>query len=79
MPRNLILLADGTGQKGGLSPQELGSNIWKIFLGSSPNGTISEADQVVFYDPGIGAAPLQGAIIVVRDSLTELRPHSVTA
>lgn len=57
MPRNLIVLSDGTGQQGGLSPDELQSNIYKIYRGTGPPSTITADKQWAFYDAGIGTTP----------------------
>lgn len=47
MPKNIVILSDGTGQKGGVNEN---TNVYKLFNfleDRTPN-------QVVFYDPGIG-------------------------
>lgn len=52
MGKNIIILADGTGQKGG---EEYNSNIYKIF-----NTIENRTDnQIIFYDPGIGTRGIE--------------------
>ncbi len=52
MGKNIIILSDGTGQKGG---EGSNTNIYKIF------NTIENRtdDQIVFYDPGIGTSGIE--------------------
>lgn len=49
MPKNIVILSDGTGQKGGVDKN---TNVYKIF------NIIEDRtdDQIVFYDPGLGTA-----------------------
>jgi uncharacterized protein (DUF2235 family) len=54
MPRNLLILSDGTGLAGGVSPEIADSNVYKICRGTQgPN--IDVEKQIVFYDPGVGS------------------------
>jgi uncharacterized protein (DUF2235 family) len=59
MLRNFVILADGTGQQGGLAPDELESNFYKLYHGTrgGPGSNIEPAQQIAFYDPGIGTTP----------------------
>jgi uncharacterized protein (DUF2235 family) len=59
VPKNLIIFSDGTGQHGGLLFDENRSNIYKLYRATrcGPDSTISPADQIAFYDPGLGANP----------------------
>ncbi|MFQ5345487.1 MAG: DUF2235 domain-containing protein [Mariprofundus sp.] len=57
MPKNIILCADGTGNKGGYTPD---SNVYKVYKAVEKN--LSEEDrnrfgvteQIIFYDNGVG-------------------------
>lgn len=58
-PRNIIVCADGTGNKGGSSPD---SNVYRIYKmvnkyhsGSCKDG-VDIAEQILFYDNGVGTA-----------------------
>lgn len=59
MARNIIILSDGTGQRGGVLVDERRSNIYKLFraVRCGPDSSIDPADQVAFYDPGLGTLP----------------------
>jgi uncharacterized protein (DUF2235 family) len=59
MPRNIIILSDGTGQRGGVLVDERRSNIYKLFRATrcGPDSGIDPKQQVAFYDPGIGTLP----------------------
>lgn len=52
MPKNIVVLADGTGQEGGVG---YNTNVYKIF------NIIEDRtkDQIVYYDPGLGTSGLK--------------------
>ena len=60
MPKNIVILSDGTGQRGGLFVDENRSNIYKLYRAArcGPDTTIDANAQVAYYDPGIGSAPI---------------------
>lgn len=58
-PRNIVIFSDGTGQRGGLMFDERRSNIYKLFRATrcGPDSAINPAEQLTFYDPGLGTLP----------------------
>lgn len=62
MSKNIFIFADGTGQIGGLRPDQRMSNVYKIYRAVRPGPTspISYHDQVAYYDPGLGAGEKEG-------------------
>ncbi|MEG3153505.1 DUF2235 domain-containing protein [Sphingomonas sp. RB1R13] len=56
MPKNLVIFSDGTGQAGGVRPDQRLSNIYKLFRASrtGPDSSIDPAAQVAFYEAGLG-------------------------
>jgi hypothetical protein len=56
MAKNIIILADGTGQRGGLLFDERRSNIYKIYraVRCAPDSCVDPSAQLAFYDPGLG-------------------------
>lgn len=57
MPKNILVFSDGTGQAGGLRPDQRLSNVYKLYRATRPgpdNPDIDPVDQVAFYDPGLG-------------------------
>ncbi|MEY2564949.1 MAG: hypothetical protein QOH88_3142 [Verrucomicrobiota bacterium] len=56
---NIVIYSDGTGQRGGLLFDERRSNIYKLFRATrcGPDSTVDPAEQLTFYDPGLGTAP----------------------
>src|SRR5258708_1873931 len=68
MAKNIIIYSDGTGQVGGLRPDERRSNIYKLYRATrcGPDTDIDPATQVTFYDAGLGSMPPEGAFFVVR-------------
>lgn len=56
MPKNIVIFSDGTGQVGGLRPEQRLSNIYKVYRACrvDPVNNIDPADQIAFYDPGLG-------------------------
>jgi uncharacterized protein (DUF2235 family) len=57
MPKNILIFSDGTGQAGGLMPDEARSNVYKLFRATrcGPDSCIDPSSQVAFYDPGLGS------------------------
>ena len=58
--KNILIFSDGTGQAGGLLPDERRSNIYKLFRATriGPDSSIDPAEQLAFYDPGLGSRHL---------------------
>lgn len=57
MPKNILIFSDGTGQAGGVRPDQRLSNIYKLYRATriSPDSPIDPAKQIAFYDPGLGS------------------------
>ena len=59
LPRNIVVFADGTGNKGGYSPD---SNVYKVYkaVDKNFNGECKDQtkieEQILFYDNGVGTA-----------------------
>lgn len=56
MPKTVIIFSDGTGQLGGLSPDQRLSNVYKMYraMRPGPDSPIPPSRQVAFYDAGLG-------------------------
>lgn len=56
MSKNILIFSDGTGQFGGLKPDQRLSNIYKLYRAARPgvDTDIDPAKQVAFYDAGLG-------------------------
>lgn len=56
MSKNIVVFSDGTGQVGGLKPEQRLSNIYKLYRACrvDPQNDINPAEQIAFYDPGLG-------------------------
>lgn len=54
--KNILIFADGTGQAGGLRPDQRLSNVYKLYRATrnGPESPIDPAEQVAFYDAGLG-------------------------
>ncbi len=54
--KNILIFSDGTGQAGGIRPDQRLSNIYKLFRATriGPDSPIDPARQIAFYDPGLG-------------------------
>jgi uncharacterized protein (DUF2235 family) len=65
MPRNILIFSDGTGQAGGLTPDERVSNIYKLYRATrvGPDSLIDPADQLGYYDAGLGSRPPSGGVV----------------
>lgn len=62
MPKTILIFSDGTGQVGGLRPDQRLSNVYKIYRATrpGPDSSISPNEQVAFYDPGLGSGETGG-------------------
>jgi uncharacterized protein (DUF2235 family) len=56
MSKNIVVYSDGTGQDGGVRPEQRVSNVYKMYRSSrvGPETGIDPAAQLAFYDPGLG-------------------------
>lgn len=64
MPRNILIFSDGTGQAGGLTPDERITNIYKLYRATrvGPDSSINPAEQLAYYDAGLGSRPPSGGV-----------------
>lgn len=62
MPKTILIFSDGTGQIGGLRPDQRLSNVYKMYraMRPGPDSPIDPRHQVAFYDPGLGAGETGG-------------------
>ncbi len=62
MPKNILIFSDGTGQVGGMRPDQRLSNIYKMYraMRPGPSSPIKPNEQICFYDPGLGAGEAGG-------------------
>jgi hypothetical protein len=58
MPKNIVILSDGTGRAGGINFDEARTNVYKLYRACrvGPDTKIEPSEQVAFYDPGLGSA-----------------------
>src|SRR5690349_15676132 len=68
MTKNIVIYSDGTGQAGGLRPDQRLSNIYKLCRATriGPDSPINPAEQVAFYDPGLGSGETDSFWSTVR-------------
>jgi uncharacterized protein (DUF2235 family) len=64
MPKNIAIFSDGTGQAGGLRPDQNLSNVYKLYRAArvGPDNAIDPARQIAFYDAGLGTENDEGEI-----------------
>ncbi len=64
MSKNILIFSDGTGQAGGLMPDQALSNVYKLFRATrcGPETDIDPSKQLTFYDPGLGSKADGGRI-----------------
>lgn len=62
--KNIIIFSDGTGQYGGVMPDQRLSNIYKMYRAMRPGNQtgIDPAEQIAYYDPGLGSGELGGRV-----------------
>jgi uncharacterized protein (DUF2235 family) len=84
MPKNIVIFSDGTGQDGGVRPEQRVSNVYKLYRASriSPENSIDPGEQVTFYDPGlgtdIGATALTAPVRIVQKLLASVTGRGIT-
>jgi uncharacterized protein (DUF2235 family) len=68
MPKNILIFSDGTGQAGGLTPDQNIGNIYKLYRATrcGPENNIDPSQQSTFYDPGLGSQPDSGVLFITR-------------
>jgi len=66
--KNIIIYSDGTGQRGGLMFDERRSNVYKLYRATrcGPDSSVNPAEQLAFYDPGLGTLPPGNGLLVMR-------------
>lgn len=64
MPKNIVIFSDGTGQAGGVRPDQQLSNIYKLFRScrTGPDSSVDPSKQVAFYDAGLGTEADEGTV-----------------
>ncbi|MDP1026909.1 DUF2235 domain-containing protein [Sphingomonas sp. KR1UV-12] len=62
MSKTILIFSDGTGQLGGLRPDQRLSNVYKMYraMRLGPDPAIKPSEQVAFYDAGLGAGETGG-------------------
>jgi len=85
MSKNILIFSDGTGQAGGLRPDQRLSNIYKLYraMRSGPDSIIDPTDQVAYYDPGLGSESENShtkipALRFVKNALDLAFGHGIT-
>lgn len=66
--KNIVIYSDGTGQRGGLMFDERRSNVYKLYRATrcGPDSSVNPAEQLAFYDPGLGTLPPGNGLLVMR-------------
>ncbi|MDF2119102.1 DUF2235 domain-containing protein, partial [Roseiarcaceae bacterium H3SJ34-1] len=70
MPKNIVIFSDGTGQDGGNRPEQVLSNVYKMYrvCRSGPDSSIRPNEQIAFYDAGLGTdIGVSGATSFIRN------------
>ena len=62
MSKTILIFSDGTGQIGGMRPDQRLSNIYKMYraMRPGPDSPIKPSEQIAFYDAGLGAGETNG-------------------
>jgi uncharacterized protein (DUF2235 family) len=74
MERNILIFADGTGNEGGLIPDESRTNVYKLYRATrtGPDSNIDPSRQIAFYIRGVGT-PTASTFMVLRGICTVQR------
>jgi hypothetical protein len=73
-PKNIVIFSDGTGQDGGVRPEQRFSNIYKMYRAArvGPDNNIDPCEQVAFYDPGLGTDTSATGLTSIRRKVTKI-------
>ena len=74
MPKNIVVFSDGTGQDGGVRPEQRISNVYKMYRSSRvhPDNAIDPVEQVCFYDPGRERTSAQSGLTGIMRKIDKL-------
>ena len=74
MSKNIVVFSDGTGQDGGVRPEQRMSNVYKLYRACQigPENGINPRDQVAIYDAGLGTDDGATALTAPRRYLQKL-------
>jgi uncharacterized protein (DUF2235 family) len=74
MPKNIVVYSDGTGQDGGVRPEQRISNVYKMYRASRvhPDNPIDPVQQVCFYDPGLGTDSDASGLTAIMRTIDKL-------
>jgi len=84
MPKNIVVFSDGTGQDGGVRPEQHVSNVYKMYrvCKVGPESCVDPSQQVAFYDPGlgtdIGATALTAPVRFLQKMAASLSGRGIT-
>jgi uncharacterized protein (DUF2235 family) len=84
MPKNIVVFSDGTGQDGGVRPEQRLSNVYKIYRACrvGADNSIDPRQQVSYYDAGlgtdIGATALTAPVRFVQKLLGSVTGRGIT-
>ncbi len=84
MAKNIVVFSDGTGQDGGVRPEQCLSNVYKLYRACrvGPENAIDPREQVAFYDAGlgtdVGATALSAPVRFVQKLLSSVTGRGIT-
>lgn len=84
MTKNIVIFSDGTGQDGGVRPEQRVSNVYKMFRACrvGPDSAIDPREQVSLYDAGlgtdVGATALTSPVRTVQKLIASVTGRGIT-
>jgi hypothetical protein len=84
MAKNIAVFSDGTGQDGGVRPEQRMSNVYKLYrvCRVGPDSDVDPKEQIAFYDAGLGtdegSTALTAPVRFVQKMLGSLTGRGVT-
>jgi len=72
--RNIVVYSDGTGQDGGVRPDQRLSNVYKLYRATriGPDSCVSPAEQIAFYDAGLGTEGDAHGFLKMRRTIVKM-------
>lgn len=74
MARNIIVYSDGTGQDGGVRPDQRLSNVYKLYRATriGPDSVIDPSKQIAFYDAGLGTESDAHGLLKIQRTIIKM-------
>lgn len=74
MSKNILIFSDGTGQAGGIRPDQRLSNVYKLYRATrvSSENKINPSEQIAYYDAGLGTEEDSKGLLGIKKKISKI-------